>query len=134
PVLPVLDNHMSAPQNLRRLQAMADNVNDIFLQLIDIDGINVQHISENSARIDANLKALQDTPIVANAGLLKAGKSSLFNAISGQQEKFATGAARCTTVQQALAMNGFQLVDTPGLDANDTDTAEAESVFQKASL
>jgi tRNA U34 5-carboxymethylaminomethyl modifying GTPase MnmE/TrmE len=66
-------------------------------------------------------------PRVMVCGLLKAGKSSLLNALTGHlaQEYFATGASRATTCVAELNLNGVIYVDTPGLDANADDDVEA---------
>src|SRR5262245_47809196 len=62
---------------------------------------------------------------VVNAGLLKAGKSSLFNALIDVPEHFATSAGRCTTKPQELDRGTHVLVDTPGIDATGYDTRDA---------
>lgn len=72
--------------------------------------------------------SLQNTkPRVAAWGLVKAGKSSLLNMLSGHvtDEYFETGAVRTTRVNQELETDQYILVDTPGLGINDEDTKEA---------
>lgn len=90
------------------------------------------------ARIKSELRKLvaasNDVPMIANYGLLKAGKSTLFNALMDERELFATADVRCTTEQQKHKAHGIEFVDTPGLDANEQDTAEAKDVLQRASL
>ncbi|GMK41141.1 hypothetical protein PCCS19_41970 [Paenibacillus sp. CCS19] len=73
--------------------------------------------------------------IVCNFGMVKAGKSTLFNALSGfDQQPFATGEIR-TTVQAQNVDNGrFIWCDTPGIQANEEDTEEALSAYANADL
>ncbi|WP_323012659.1 GTPase [Castellaniella sp.] len=68
-----------------------------------------------------------DKPRVAAWGLVKAGKSSLLNMLSGHvtDEYFATGAIRTTRTNLELETEQYVLIDTPGLDAGDEDTQEA---------
>jgi tRNA U34 5-carboxymethylaminomethyl modifying GTPase MnmE/TrmE len=64
---------------------------------------------------------------VAAWGLVKAGKSSLLNMLSGHvdQEYFKTGAVRTTRTNQRLALASYELIDTPGLGIDESDSAEA---------
>lgn len=60
-------------------------------------------------------------------GLLKAGKSSLLNALTGNLEKdyFATNAARATAFLAEYPVDDVIYVDTPGIDATEEDDEEA---------
>lgn len=62
-------------------------------------------------------------PKVVVCGLLKAGKSSLLNALTGHldDEFFVTNAARATTTVSSNLVNGVEYIDTPGIDATDGD-------------
>lgn len=64
---------------------------------------------------------------ITTCGLLKAGKSSLLNALTDhlETELFATGAVRTTVQNQTLSYQDFIFVDTPGLDATEEDDKEA---------
>lgn len=64
-------------------------------------------------------------PRIAAWGVVKAGKSSLLNMLSGHvhQEYFATGAVRTTRINQQL--EHYVLVDTPGLGIDRSDSREA---------
>lgn len=76
-----------------------------------------------------------DLPLIANCGLLKAGKSSLFNTLTGAadgRETFATGAARTTIRSQRQECRFGVLIDTPGIDATDADQLEAERTLRGA--
>lgn len=70
---------------------------------------------------------ISSTPKVVVCGLLKAGKSSLLNALTNNfnTEYFETSSARATTKIKALEINGFIYIDTPGIDANKEDDEEA---------
>ncbi len=75
-----------------------------------------------------NLHAnISSPPKIVVCGLLKAGKSSLLNALTNNlnTEYFETGSARATTKIKALEINGFIYIDTPGIDANKEDEEEA---------
>ncbi len=72
-----------------------------------------------------SLTALQGSPCrIGCIGLLKAGKSSLCNALCNSLDDslFAVGDIRTTTKIQEHAVDGFSLLDSPGLDCNDHDT------------
>ncbi|MDR5868160.1 GTPase [Halomonas koreensis] len=64
---------------------------------------------------------------VAAMGLYNAGKSTLLNALADgvEHEHFRTAAARETRRIQRLDLEGYQLLDTPGIDAEAADDAEA---------
>lgn len=64
---------------------------------------------------------------IAVCGLMNAGKSSLLNAMTGhmKEEFFATKSTRSTIEVKELTLNGITYVDTPGIDACDTDDAQA---------
>ena len=73
--------------------------------------------------------------IIVNAGLVKAGKSELFNALVDQPEQFLTGAARKTTRNKKIKwQKGIFLIDTPGIDARESDTEKAFQAFRQADL
>lgn len=71
---------------------------------------------------------------IANAGSMNPGKSSLFNAILGKSEVFATSDIRQTTVcQEVMWKQGVALLDTPGCDSiYPEDEKESVSAFRKA--
>ena len=66
-------------------------------------------------------------PRIVACGLLKAGKSSLLNALTGHlaEEFFATGASRTTAALQEAVVDGLVYVDAPGIDASEADDDEA---------
>lgn len=82
-----------------------------------------QLLSDLKIAVDAKSLPLK----VTTCGLLKAGKSSLLNALTDHLdgELFATGSVRTTTHNQTLSHKGFTFVDTPGLDATGEDDDEA---------
>jgi hypothetical protein len=71
---------------------------------------------------------------VVNAGMVKAGKSTLFNALIEHDKTFAVGAVRTTTENQELDYDGFLLIDTPGLNVNAEDTEEAKRAYRIADV
>lgn len=66
-------------------------------------------------------------PIIAAWGLVKAGKSSLLNMLSGHiaDEFFKTGVVRTTRLNQYLATEHYLLMDTPGLGIDLADSQQA---------
>lgn len=73
---------------------------------------------------------------ITTCGLLKAGKSSLLNALTDhlETELFATGAVRTTVRNQTLSHQNFVFVDTPGLDAKEEDDKEAWNALSTADV
>lgn len=78
-------------------------------------------------------KQLKQEKLVVNAGLLKAGKSSLFNALAGK-EIFDTDVIRATVVNKKVELEKFTLLDTPGLDACQNDDEMAFSGYVDADV
>ncbi|MBH2018569.1 MAG: 50S ribosome-binding GTPase [Burkholderiales bacterium] len=80
-----------------------------------------------TSALDSALSATAQPLRITTCGLLKAGKSSLLNALTDhlETELFATGAVRTTVQNQTLSHQDFIFVDTPGLDATEEDDKEA---------
>lgn len=76
-------------------------------------------------------KRRETKKLIVNAGLLKAGKSTLFNALLGEKV-FATDVIRATVENEKKEAEGYFLLDTPGLDANEQDTGEALKAYAEA--
>ncbi|KOR32659.1 hypothetical protein TI05_05925 [Achromatium sp. WMS3] len=75
--------------------------------------------------------------VVANAGLFKAGKSSLFNALfeSIETERFPTGAAPVThTLDQQEWHDDILLIDTPGIGTDFIDEQKAIQSYRMADM
>jgi len=70
--------------------------------------------------------------VIVNTGLLKAGKSSMFNAIFENAEKFRTRSVRATVENQAEHLSGRTYIDTPGIDAQEADEAKARLELKRA--
>lgn len=75
-------------------------------------------------------------PRIAAWGLVKAGKSSLLNMLSGhvQDEFFKTGVLRTTLLNQELETEHYQLVDTPGLGIDQRDNHQAYKGLDSADV
>lgn len=60
---------------------------------------------------------------IVNTGMVSSGKSSLYNILTGNTEKehLPTGAARTTTSADSLCFEGFEYIDTPGIDVKTED-------------
>lgn len=94
--------------------------------------------SETFGRLYALLQSAQAPalPQVVVCGLLKAGKSSLLNALTGhlEEELFATDVCRATVSLQSLVHCGRNYVDTPGIDACSADDAQAWRALDEADV
>ena len=100
---------------------------------------SLHHLPEGYAlwaTLNAALQAHTNELRIAACGLLKAGKSSLLNALTDQldTEWFATGATRTTVQNQFLTRHNFTFIDTPGLDATAQDDAEAWAGLHQADI
>ena len=77
-----------------------------------------------------------DTKItIVNAGIMNAGKSSVFNAVLGKEDYFKVNDIITTKKNSEFRFKGnIYLVDTPGLAADNSDTKEAYEAYAKASV
>ncbi|GAA4714316.1 GTPase [Brevibacillus fulvus] len=73
-------------------------------------------------------------PMIVLAGMVKSGKSTLANAIYGKRDHFASGVVRTTVKNEQVEFGNAILVDTPGVNANDEDTQEAENAYKHADM
>lgn len=97
-------------------------IQDVPTQLATLDSELSQQVEEL-----LEMPEPESTFTVAAMGLYNAGKSTLLNALADgiEQEHFRTAAARETRRIQRLDLEGYQLLDTPGIDAEAADDAEA---------
>lgn len=75
----------------------------------------------------------RSTPCLMFYGLYNAGKSSIINALTGE-ETAAVGDIPTTTRVQNINWNGFLIVDTPGLNAQTEHTLTADSQIDKSDV
>lgn len=75
----------------------------------------------------------RSTPCLMFYGLYNAGKSSIINALTGE-ETAAVGDVPTTTQVQNINWNGFLIVDTPGLNAQTEHTLTADSQIDKSDV
>lgn len=66
------------------------------------------------------------------AGNVKAGKSTLINAIFNDEDLCPTGVVRTTVENQSIESEHYRILDTPGINANNEDTAVAEQGYDRA--
>lgn len=97
-----------------------------------IEGLEAEYELFASQRSDA----IPAKPRIAAWGLVKAGKSSLLNMLSGHasDEHFKTGDIRTTITNQALELNDYVLIDTPGLGIDADDTQQANEGLDTADV
>ena len=72
---------------------------------------------------------------VVNAGIMNAGKSSVYNALIGKKDYFKVQDIRTTTKNgEVLFKDDIYLVDTPGLEAVKLDTQTAYDAYKNAAV
>ncbi len=79
----------------------------------------------------------KDVVTIANTGLFSSGKSMLFNALLDRTEKerFQVGAAPTTKKGDREKLNAqIEIIDTPGINANDADDDEAFRSLMEADI
>lgn len=93
----------------------------------NIDGLTLMQredptFAEHYLRWES-IRQASATHQVAICGLMNAGKSALLNMLTGhlEREYFATGASRTTADVQSITMGNIDWLDTPGIDASDSD-------------
>lgn len=126
-----------------------DQLGDIDLESLDLDklsgfDLDLDSLTKRYHELDQRLVALSHNQQEAQNhevvvfGLLKAGKSSLLNALTNQVDYFKEGVTRQTVSnQQYLDNSGSQTVlyiDTPGLDANEQDDVEATKGLELSNI
>ncbi len=90
----------------------------------------VRAFQDKIKEIDKDSKSVY----IINAGVMNHGKSSLFNSLM-DQEQFAEQDVRTTmTAKEVQWQDGVYLVDTPGLNADDADSAEAYAAYRRANM
>lgn len=120
--------HMSRRKHVNRAVKILGDVGDELVGATEIKSRDVR------SRVQLARQIAQDVnrpPIIVNAGLLNAGKSTLLNALC-REEVFDTKSVRCTTSARERRTEDFVLVDTPGVDAEEHDEAEAESALERS--
>lgn len=106
-----------------------DNSNsksDVAYELTENDfGVIKKHCGQDlSFRLQSVQNKMSNEVIkIVNTGMVSSGKSSLYNIITGNTDKehFPTGAARTTTSADSLCYEGFEYIDTPGIDVKVED-------------
>ncbi len=79
------------------------------------DVVSIDELNSFNQHIEAKLSDFNPTLMVY--GTYNAGKSSLLNALFGQEEKAKTGDSPETSKIQAYKYNGYTIYDTPGINA-----------------
>lgn len=75
--------------------------------------------------------------VIANTGLFSSGKSMMFNALldTVENERFRVGATPTTRKgDKELFEQGIEIMDTPGINANDADDTEAFQSLLEADI
>ncbi|MFR4174042.1 MAG: GTPase [Veillonella nakazawae] len=112
-----------SPLNKIRLEAMSNNMTLKTIVNNYEDKLN-QIISDS------------DKFYLVNAGRMNHGKSSLLNSLTGQVEDVFEVQDKRTTVKNKIYQynKNIYFIDTPGLNANDSDDQEAIKAYKKANL
>lgn len=112
-----------SPLNKIRLEAMSNNMTLKTIVNNYEDKLN-QIISDS------------DKFYLVNAGRMNHGKSSLLNSLTGQVEDVFEVQDKRTTVKNKIYQynKNIYFIDTPGLNANDSDDQKAIKAYKKANL
>lgn len=89
-------------------------------------------VSDTRTKISSYFASISDQPQVTNAGIVNAGKSTLYNALFGTEELFPTADARRTKKREAKTLESLRFVDTPGLDAEVQDEEQARQAYRRS--
>ena len=103
---------------------------------------NIQEILDRTQKRIDEIGLMKDKVYIVNAGTTNNGKSSTFNSLlmlEGKRELgqnvFKVQDVRTTVEnQEAEYHNGVYLMDTPGLEAAESDEEIAQKAYQNASL
>ncbi len=92
-------------------------------------------VLETIEELARKLSSESDAVYIVNAGLMNAGKSSLFNALANQEDLFEVQDVPTTVICKKVSIfNGVNLIDTPGIEARDADTVEAHKAYRNADM
>lgn len=150
-IISVLKNHINLGESMN-IQAktieMLSNSPDFIAQTIDIsqvDEIGTKGGSNNMIlkkfinKYEDQLNQIisdSDKFYLVNAGRMNHGKSSLLNSLTGEVEDIFEVQDKRTTVKNKMYQynDNTYFIDTPGLNANDSDDQEAIKAYKKANL
>ena len=96
---------------------------------------SIDDISKMIEKLEETARINEDKVTIVNAGIMNAGKSSVFNALLGKEDYFKVNDIRTTRENsEVFWKDNIYLVDTPGLAAQNSDTKEAYEAYAKASV
>ena len=104
---------------------------------LDYDVIKKYCGQELSVRLQGAVNSQADSMVkIVNTGLYSAGKSSLYNVLTGntKEERFPTGSAPTTACADICEYQGMLFVDTPGIEVRDTDDETAFQTIMEADI
>lgn len=90
----------------------------------------VNEFEEKVKALKKMLSTKQEKMEVVIAGNVKAGKSTLINAIFKDETLCQTGVVRTTAENQLIESEIYRVMDTPGINANDEDTLVAKEGYE----
>lgn len=102
---------------------------------ITMQNVTADYLSElqNKVMEFQKLLASKQTKMeVVIAGNVKAGKSTLINAIFNDENMCPTGVVRTTVENQLIESEHYRIMDTPGINANNEDTEVAKQGYEHA--
>ena len=89
------------------------------------------------AKFQRRVKQINDDSkkfLIVNAGSMNHGKSSLFNSILDREEFKVRDVRETTTSRGTPWIDDVELVDTPGLNADEGDDIEAHNAYRRANM
>lgn len=153
-IISVLKNHVKLGESIESMNIQAKTIEmlsnspDLIAQTIDIpqvdeigvkDGRNNMILKEIVNKYEDQLNQIisdSDKFYLVNAGRMNHGKSSLLNSLTGQVEDvFEVQDKRTTIKNKTYQYNkNIYFIDTPGLNANDSDDQEAIKAYKQANI
>lgn len=95
---------------------------------------DVKKIIEKMCKKIDGIRRESDKVYIVNAGNMNHGKSTLFNSLLDKDVFKAEDVRTTVKAQEEKYKDNVYLVDTPGVDANDSDDAMAKGAYEKASF
>lgn len=102
------------------------------LEKAGISRVEIQHLEASWGTYQtAAAQPVHQAPHIVCTGIYNAGKSTLLNALCGE-EKFPTGDTPTTKEVAQAEFGGAVYIDTPGLNAMDEDDRETQAAYESA--
>lgn len=120
---------------LTALDAVCEQKNDCNKFQSDSKEYSLAELKEMIENLEIKATVKSNKLTIVNAGVMNAGKSSVFNALLGVKDCLKVDDIRTTVENREVKFkDDIYLVDTPGLEANNQDTQIAYDGYKDASV